>query len=103
MFCLVTISIQQYIFQEIYKTILTVSRLKDYKGQWVLSYIILNQYNHLSAVDPFAFKSYRYRKPGCAEAIAIAVTHVSLIPYLESKEVLKKIGLKIDAKTYYNL
>jgi hypothetical protein len=33
MSCPVAISIHQYIFQEIYKAILTVSRLKDYKGQ----------------------------------------------------------------------
>jgi hypothetical protein len=42
MFYPVVILIQQYIFQEIYKAILTVSRLKDYKEQWVLSHIILD-------------------------------------------------------------
>jgi hypothetical protein len=103
MSCLVAILIRQYVFQEIYEAILTVSRLKDYRGQWILSHIMLDQHNHPFVVDPFALKSYRYRKPGRAEAIVIVATHVSLIFYLKSKKVLKKIGLEIDAKTYYNL
>jgi hypothetical protein len=37
------------------------------------------------------------------EAIEIAKKHRGVLSFAESKEILKKIGLEIDAKSYYNL
>ena len=37
------------------------------------------------------------------EAIKVVKTHQGVLSFIESKEILKKIGLEIDIKSYYNL
>jgi hypothetical protein len=38
-----------------------------------------------------------------AEAITVAKTHRGVLTYSESKDILKRIGLTIQPKQYYNL
>jgi hypothetical protein len=68
-----------------------------------LSYRNLHQHNHPFTSDPFTLEPYRNRRPWRAEAIKVAETYQGVFFFAELKEILKKIGLEIDAKLYYNL
>jgi hypothetical protein len=68
-----------------------------------LSYRNLDQHNHPLTPDPFTLKPYKHRRPGLAKAIEVAKTYQRFLLYSRSNDILKKIGLHIDSKTFYNL
>ena len=43
------------------------------------------------------------RRPYYIEAIEVVKTYQGVLSFIKSKEILKKIGLEIDTKSYYNL
>ena len=82
---------------------ITISRQKRQGDQWVLRHTHLDEHNHGPTSNPFLLKPHASRRPGFAEAISIAKTHQGILTFSESKEVLKRMGLTIGAKQYYNL
>ena len=62
-----------------------------------------NQHNHNRTPDPFTLAPYTHRRPGLAAAKEMAKIHWGILLYLDSKEILQKIGLCISRKEYYNL
>ena len=77
--------------------------MKTQGDHWVLCHTNFNQYNHPSTPNPFSLAPHISRRPGFAEAIQIAKTHRGILTFSDSKEVLKRMGLTIDANRYYNL
>jgi hypothetical protein len=82
---------------------ITISRQKRQGDQRVLRHTYLDEHNHGPTSNPFLLKPHASRRPGFTEAISIAKTHRGILIFSESKEVLKRIGLTIGAKQYYNL
>jgi hypothetical protein len=81
---------------------ITISKHKKMGDQWVL---IMNdqEHNHPPAVDPFSLQPHLHRRPGRQEALRIAETHRGVVSYADSKGILKKMGLEIGKKEFYNL
>jgi len=52
---------------------------------------------------PLLSEPHRNRRPGRAEALEVAKTHRGVLSFARSKEILKNIGLELDANSYYNL
>jgi hypothetical protein len=68
-----------------------------------LSHRNLYQHNHPPTPDPFTLEPHQNRRSRRAKAIKVAKTYQGVLSFAESKEILKKMGLEIDAKSYYNL
>jgi hypothetical protein len=69
----------------------------------VLSYSYFDCYNHLPSLNPFTLEPYISRRLGFADAVQIAQTYHGILSFSDSKKVLKRLGLTIDANRYYNL
>jgi hypothetical protein len=59
--------------------------------------------NHAPSPDPFQYHQHKGKKPGFAAALAIATSHRGILSYKASAAVLKKEGLEIKRKKYWNL
>jgi hypothetical protein len=82
---------------------LYISMQKRLGGQWGIGSTCL-RHNHAANPDPSQYIQHRAKRPGYAEALAIAETHRGVISYTASAEILRKQGLEeIERKKYYNL
>lgn len=79
-----------------------ISRRKRLDGLWAIGYTH-PEHNHDPLPDPFQYDVHRTRKPGYTTALTLAASHLGIISYGKSKEILQKEGLHIDRKTFYNL
>jgi hypothetical protein len=68
-----------------------------------LSHQYRNQHNHSPTPNPFTLEPHRNRRPRRTKAIEITKKHRRVLSFAELKEILKKIRLEIDTKSYYNL
>ena len=61
------------------------------------------EHNHAPNPDPFQYHQHQYKKPGYAAAVMTAASHHGLISYKESAAILRKEGLEIGKKQFWNL
>lgn len=55
------------------------------------------------AADPFQLRPHVRRRPGHLKALEVAAIHRGTIRYVTSNDILIKMGLELDQKTFYNL
>jgi hypothetical protein len=84
------------------KFALYISKTKRSKGRWAINSSNL-EHNHAPNPDPFQYTQHQAKQPGYSKALATAATHVGVISYTVSVEILRKEGLELDRKKYYNL
>ena len=77
---------------------LYVSRTKRSKGRWAISTNL--EHNHAPNPNPFQYTQYQAKQSGYVKALATAA---SVISYTASAEILRKEGLELDRKKYYNM
>lgn len=82
---------------------LYISRQKRRGDQWILCYTKHTEHNHPPSPDPFQLLPHRRRRPGHREVLRLAATHRDTIGYADSSEILGKMGLELDRKSFYNL
>jgi hypothetical protein len=51
-------------------------------------------HNHALSPDPFQYHQHQEKKPGYAAAIALALTHRSILSYRDSAAVLEQEGYR---------
>jgi hypothetical protein len=67
-----------------------------------LQFIVL-PHNYLLRNCYLQHEPHKHRRPGLAEAIEVAKIYRGFLSYSRSNDILKKMGLHIDSKTFYNL
>jgi hypothetical protein len=80
-----------------------INRQQKHRDHWVLRHSHFDCHNHLPSPNPFTLEPHISCRPGFADTVQIAQTHRSILSFSDSKEVLKRLGLTIDANRYYNL
>jgi hypothetical protein len=80
-----------------------INRQQKHGDHWVLRHSHFDCHNHPPSPNPFTLEPHISRRPGFADAVQIARTHRGILSFSDSKEVLKRLGLTIDANRYYNL
>jgi hypothetical protein len=84
------------------KFALYVSRRKRQNNQWVIGWTN-ETHNHVGLADPFSHPDLRVYRPHHQLARQLASSHRGTLSYTDSAEVLRKQGLKIEQREFYNL
>ena len=81
---------------------LYISRRKRQNDQWAIGWT--NEHcNHDPIADPFSVEAFKNYEPGYARARQLASIHRGTIGYTASDDILRKEGLHLRQKEYYNL
>jgi hypothetical protein len=81
---------------------LYISKRKRQQGKWVVGWTH-ELHNHPGLADPFSHPDLKEYQPFHRLARQVASSHRGILCYGDSKAVLKKQGLKIGQKEFYNL
>jgi hypothetical protein len=85
-----------------YKFSLYISRRKRQENKWVIRWTN-KLYNHPGLADPFSHPDLREYRPHHQLAHQLASSHRGILSYKDLATVLRKQGLKIKQKEFYNL
>jgi hypothetical protein len=84
------------------KRSLYISRRKRLNDQWAIGWTH-EECNHDPLADPFSVEGFKEYQPGRERARQLASTHRGTIGYAASDDILRKEGLHLRRKEYYNL